>query len=202
VQTNLFEAQRQRLDMQDADVEYIANWLNPDLADKLFSHFSADLAWQEAHIAMFGRQVKIPRLQAWYGDPDAVYKYSGLQMQPVAWTPNLLTLKHRCEHECGVKFNSVLANLYRSGSDSMGFHSDNEPELGNQPVIASVSLGQARNFDFKHTNTQEKVRLVLEHGSLLVMSGDTQRYWQHGINKTKRTAQPRINFTFRSVKVI
>jgi alkylated DNA repair dioxygenase AlkB len=148
---------------------------------------------------MFGKSMKVPRLQAWYGDAGTAYTYSGLKMQPLLWEQKLEQLKIYCEQTCETRFNSVLANLYRDGQDSMGMHADDEVELGNEPVIASVSLGQTRQFDFKHRITKAKVRVPLHHGSLLIMRGKTQEHWYHGINKTKRVQQPRLNFTFRYV---
>ncbi|MFQ3237020.1 MAG: alkylated DNA repair dioxygenase AlkB, partial [Paraglaciecola sp.] len=133
------------------------------------------------------------------GDNDALYRYSGLRLSPNPWTEALKELKVLCEKNCGQSFNSVLANCYRDGQDSMGWHSDNEAELGVQPVIASVSLGQIRNFDFRHNTSGEKYRQALESGSLLLMKGDTQLHWQHAMAKTTQVLQPRVNLTFRYV---
>lgn len=189
----------EHLPMVDADVYLHQEWIDAELADKLLAHFIDELKWDQPTITMFGKQVKVPRMQAWYGDKDSAYAYSGLSMQPLPWESKLAKLKAYCEQACSCEFNSVLANLYRDGSDSMGMHSDDEPELGQQPTIASVSLGVARRFDFKHKVTKEKVQVLLEHGSLLIMKGHTQRFWQHGINKSKRIHGPRLNFTFRYV---
>ncbi|MFT5276669.1 MAG: alkylated DNA repair dioxygenase AlkB [Granulosicoccus sp.] len=190
------------LPLADAKVQYLANWLDNKTATTLFDMFVNELDWSEGEIKLFGKMLKIPRLQAWYGDPDAHYQYSGTAMTPLPWNKDLLILKQKCERLSGTIFNSVLANLYRDGVDSMGMHSDDEPELGQQPTITSVSLGATRNFDFKNKVTGEKFRLPLEHGSILIMSGETQRYWQHGIAKTKKAIMPRINFTFRNVKAL
>lgn len=198
-QKTLFDASNHVLDIPDADICYQPSWLGTSLADKLFTHFERHIEWQEATIKLFGKCQKIPRLQAWYGDKEASYTYSGLQMEPLPWTPNLKVLKSKCESYCNTQFNSVLANLYRNGNDSMGFHADDEPELGEQPIIASVSLGEQRNFDLINKSTKQKQRIVLEHGSLLIMQGETQKHWQHGINKSKRPHDPRINLTFRFV---
>ena len=189
----------QSLPLADAKVQYFRNWLDNKTATQLLRLFEHDLEWREAEIVIFGKRVKIPRLQAWYGDPNTDYQYSGVTMAPLPWHRELFELKSKCEIQCNTHFNSVLANLYRHGQDSMGMHSDDERELGSDPIIASVSLGEVRNFDFKHKITGEKFRLPLEHGSLLVMSGETQTYWQHGIAKTKKQIEPRINFTFRQV---
>ncbi|MFT7259222.1 MAG: alkylated DNA repair dioxygenase AlkB [Glaciecola sp.] len=189
----------QSLPLADAKVQYLANWLDNETADSLLYLFQRELDWSEGEIKMFGKKIKIPRLQAWYGDAGTNYEYSGVIMSPMPWHDELHTLKARCERQCGSAFNSVLANLYRHGQDSMGMHSDDELELGSEPIIASVSLGEVRNFDFKHKVNGDKFRLPLEHGSLLIMSGKTQKYWQHGIAKTKKQIEPRINFTFRQI---
>jgi alkylated DNA repair dioxygenase AlkB len=199
-QKTLFPSQYEHLDMQDADVWLLHEWIKPETADKLLQHFTKVLQWEQPEITLFGKRRPVPRLQAWYGDDDASYQYSGLLMQPLPWEDKLYQLKQYCEQTCEVTFNSVLANLYRDGNDSMGMHADNESALGGQPVIASVSLGVNRNFDFKHQTTGEKRRVVLSHGSLLIMRGATQQFWHHGISKSKRVSSERINFTFRCVQ--
>lgn len=188
-----------RLPMVDADVDYIPNWLTHKHAKHLMDYFVPRLQWQQPSIQLYGKMHKIPRLQAWYGDANTQYEYSKLSMQPLPWEPRLFKLKQACEQQCDVAFNSVLANYYRDGNDSMGMHADNEPELGAEPVIASVSLGQARRFNFKHNESKESQKILLEHGSLLIMRGKTQSYWQHGINKSKSHPGARLNFTFRFV---
>ncbi|MFC3121201.1 alpha-ketoglutarate-dependent dioxygenase AlkB family protein [Agaribacter flavus] len=187
------------LAMPDADVVYVPQFVKQTEATAFFEQLYCSLPWSQDDIYLFGKRTKIPRLQVWYGDKDARYIYSGLLMQPKPWTPLLLALKARCESKCQARFNSVLANLYRDGQDSMGMHADDEIELGNQPVIASITLGAERQFIFKHKNTKQKVALLLKHGSLLIMRGLTQSYWQHGMNKTKRVHTPRINLTFRYI---
>jgi alkylated DNA repair dioxygenase AlkB len=195
----MLDSKQQNIDLPGADIKYVPNWLEKPIADKLLAHLLHKIAWQEATIKIFGKEHKIPRLQAWYGEEGAGYTYSGLKMTPLPWEKNLKVLKSRCEAQCNTRFNSVLANLYRDGNDSMGFHADDEPELGEQPIIASVSLGEQRNFDLINKSTKQKQRIVLEHGSLLIMQGETQKHWQHGINKSKRPHDPRINLTFRFV---
>ena len=189
------------LPMQDAEVSFYPHFLSPERADFYLERLLASLAWQQEEIFLYGRKVKIPRLQAWYGEKDATYQYSGLTMIPKTWTPELSALKERCENTCGQHFNSVLANLYRDGQDSMGSHADNEAELGDRPCIASLSLGQSRNFDFRHNTTGQKLRLPLNHGSLLIMQGSTQDHWQHAIAKNKKTMGKRINLTFRKIMI-
>lgn len=188
-----------QLAMTDGDVRYYPNWLTLTDAERYLQDCQKALTWSQDYIKIYGRDVKIPRLQSWIGDPEAQYTYSQLLMTPLPWQAPVTEIRHLCETMTGVKFNSVLANWYRDGQDSMGMHSDDEPELGPQPTIASVTLGEPRKFIFKHKKTQEKVEVVLEHGSLLVMQGDTQQFWQHGINKTKKPIGDRINLTFRWV---
>jgi alkylated DNA repair dioxygenase AlkB len=190
----------QILPLEDAKVHYLENCLSTDESIDMFNELRHTLNWSEGFISLFGKTHKIPRLQAWYGDKDADYQYSGVTMKPINWTHQLIHLKGIAEQYSDTTFNSVLANLYRNGDDGMGMHSDNEPELGHQPIIASISLGEERNFDFKHKVTGEKYRLPLASGSLLIMSGDTQQYWQHGIAKTRKPVSERINLTFRTIK--
>lgn len=148
---------------------------------------------------MYGKQVLIPRLQAWYGDENARYQYSGLTLNTLPWISTLLSLKEDIEQMTGCQFNAVLANYYRNHNDTVGWHSDDEPELGISPVIASLSLGDTRNFKMKHKYLDEKLTIPLSSGSLLIMSGNTQAYWQHCLPRTKQVKSPRINLTFRKV---
>ena len=187
------------LALPDAQVSYQANWLDNREATAFAARLKTELQWQQDTIKLFGKLVKIPRLQAWYGDADACYQYSGLAMTPRPWHPLLSQLKNQLEQHCDCRFNSVLANWYRDGKDSMGMHSDDEPELGPAPTIASLTLGQARPFAFVHKATKARTVYTLEHGSLLLMQGQTQRFYQHGINKTARPVDDRINLTFRYV---
>jgi alkylated DNA repair dioxygenase AlkB len=202
MQTSLFDNPSQastpiQIDMQDADVSFHAAWLEQAMSDILFSQLKENLAWRQDTITLYGKQHLVPRLQAWYGDPEAQYEYSGIPLVPLPWTDELLDLKKRCETVTGKRFNSVLANWYRHGQDSMGMHSDDEVQLGHQPVIASVSLGETRTLIFKHKRTKARQTIDLTHGSLLIMAGSTQDHWQHGINKTARDLGGRINLTFR-----
>lgn len=159
----------------------------------------ADLPWEVHRIRMFGRVVDSPRLSAWIGDEDAAYRYSGTRFAPHPWTPTLLALRDRVAVACGASFNSVLANLYRDGADRMGWHSDDEAELGTAPVIASVSLGAERAFRFRAKAGGEPVNIELPHGSLLRMGGDTQRLYKHELPVRRRVLKPRINLTFRMI---
>ena len=148
---------------------------------------------------IFGKVTPLPRLTAWYGDEGAGYEYSGIRNEPLEWTAELARLRDEAGEAAGVSFNSVLLNLYRDGSDSVSWHSDDEPELGQDPTIASVSLGATRRFKLRHKATRETVVRDLEDGSLLLMSGNSQRLWEHCITKTRRPVGKRINLTFRVV---
>ncbi|MDO6692209.1 alpha-ketoglutarate-dependent dioxygenase AlkB [Aliiglaciecola sp. 3_MG-2023] len=202
MQQDLFSSHQtglSQMPMQDADVHYQADFLDSGTATELYQKLQSKLAWQQDSIQVYGRKVKIPRFQAWYGDKEANYQYSGLSMQPNPWIKELAQLKLTLEQVCKTKFNSVLANWYRNGQDSMGWHGDNEPELGYQPIIASLTLGQTRDFDFKHIHTGQKVRLPLQNGSLLMMAGNTQKFWQHSLPKRSQSLGGRINLTFRQI---
>jgi alkylated DNA repair dioxygenase AlkB len=186
----------------DGDIRFIADFLTRAESDACFSELLDLVEWEQHMIRIHGRKVASPRLSAWYGDPDAHYRYSGLSLEPRPWLPPILALKSSIERVCAASFNSVLLNLYRDGSDSMGWHSDDEPELGEQPVIASLSLGATRRFRLRHRRRKDldPIALDLESGSLLIMQGDTQRFWSHQVPKTNRSVGPRINLTFRSIR--
>jgi alkylated DNA repair dioxygenase AlkB len=189
--------------LKDAAVHYQEQWITAENATALFARLRAELHWQQQPIRMFGRMIMQPRLTAWYGDKGAAYTYSGLKHEPLPWTKELLALRQKLETETGFGFNSVLCNCYRSGTDSMGWHSDDEPELGPDPVIASVSLGQPRRFLLRHkTNDSQKHTLLLGHGSLLLMHGETQRNWKHSLPRTSAPCNERINLTFRQIQTI
>lgn len=172
-------------------------------AEALFAALRDGVAWKHEKIRVFGREHLQPRLTAWFGDPGAVYTYSGLTLAPAPWSPELAALRALVEEACGERFNSALVNYYRGGDDSMGFHADAEPELGQNPVIASVSLGAHRRFLLKPTRKLKEpaapLELSLGGGSLLVMAGTTQHFWRHGVPR-QAGAGPRINLTFRRVR--
>ena len=155
--------------------------------------------WRQERITVYGKPYLQPRLSAWHGDLG--YRYSGIRLEPRPWTPLLRQLKRRVEELTGGEFNSVLLNYYRDQHDAMGMHSDDEAELGPRPVIASLSLGENRDFVLKHRTRKDlkAVKLPLESGSLLLMRGSTQQYWRHGINRQKKACGPRLNLTFRKV---
>ena len=170
-------------------------------ADSLLRQLIDDVHWRQEHITLFGKTHRQPRLIAWYGDQQARYSYSGKTYEPLPWSDTLLHLKGLAEQVSASRFNSVLLNYYRDGRDSMGLHADDEPELGPEPVIASLSLGETRTLYFRHRYRKnlDTVNVALPPASLLLMRGATQRYWKHGIRKLSRACGPRINLTFRYV---
>ncbi len=178
---------------------YAPAFLTKQQANSYFQQLKDSLAWQAEKIRLFGKEYWQPRLLAWYGDSEASYRYSGILHQPLAWTAPLQELRNLVEQASQGRFNSVLANLYRNGQDSMGWHSDDEPELGDQPLIASLSLGGTRRFALRPRKgiAGQSQRFDLPSGSLLLMQGRTQECWQHQISKTKKQVAPRINLTFR-----
>lgn len=185
----------------DGELYLIEQFYRQPESDLLFAQLHADLAWQEEAIFIYGRWVKVPRLMCWYGNTDAWYRYSGVNHQPLSWTPTLQAIREKVERQCQCSFNSVLANLYRDGRDSMGCHADDEKELGQNPVIVSLSLGDERLFKLHHKKTKDKLDIVLGHGDLLIMAGTLQHHWMHAVPKTKKPKTPRINLTFRKIKV-
>lgn len=187
--------------LEDGELLYAPDFLDSVDADQLLQQLLDGIEWEQHQVTIFGRQLPAPRLSAWYGDPDARYTYSGLSLTPRPWTEPLSTLKTRIEAVADDAFNSVLLNQYRDGQDSMGWHSDNEPELGPAPTIASLSLGGERRFLLRHKKRQELdlIELPLSHGSLLIMRGPTQAHWKHQVPKTRRPVAPRLNLTFRRI---
>lgn len=186
------------LHLPDAQVHWHRHWLPHAAADTLQRTLRDDVPWEVHKIRMFGRQVDSPRLSCWMGDPAARYRYSGTEFVPQPWHPALLPLRHQLSEFCGHAFNSVLLNRYRDGDDGMGWHSDNEPELGATPVIASVSLGAPRRFLLRRRDDHaKKAEVLLDHGDLLVMGGQTQRLYQHSLPKSARPLAERLNLTFR-----
>lgn len=168
----------------------------PGILEQLLS----EVAWRSDAIHLFGREVPIPRLTAWYGDQGRVYTYSGIRLEPLTWTQLLTDLRDRVEEAAGTPFNSVLVNLYRDGSDSVGLHTDDEPELGVDPVIASLSLGATRTLTMRRRDGSYRISIELHDGDLMVMSGTTQTLWMHGVPKVRRPVGPRLNLTFRTIR--
>ena len=187
--------------LPDAELFYAPDFLARADADCLLKRLTTEIAWEQHHVKIFGRKMPAPRLSAWYGDPDATYAYSGSSYAPLVWTALLQGLKTRVESAAATTFNSVLLNQYRDGRDSMGWHSDDEPELGPAPAIASVSLGGERRFILRHKKRRDidSVAIPLAHGSLLIMRGPTQSFWKHQVPKTKKIVPSRLNLTFRRI---
>lgn len=171
----------------------------PETAQDFYQRLYRGLAWRQEQLFLYGRWVNVPRLTAWYGDPAAHYRYSGVEHKPAAWTADLQTLRHTVESVCAHEFNSVLVNLYRDGRDSMGCHADDEKELGQNPLIASLSFGDSRLLRFKHRKAGLKLDIELNSGDLLIMAGELQHHWRHELPKTRKLKQPRINLTFRRI---
>lgn len=202
-QLGLFDEQTPsvvKLPLPDAEVFHYPVLFGQAESDALFTQLLDSIAWQQDSIRIYDRRIPLPRLTAWYGDAGTRYTYSGITMEPQPWAPALLQIKQAIEPLAGVKFNSVLLNLYRDGRDSVAWHSDDEPELGKNPVIGSVSFGATRRFCLRHqVDRSLKQEIALTHGSLLLMQGTTQRFWQHQIPKTAKSVAPRINLTFRVI---
>nr|WP_314839872.1 alpha-ketoglutarate-dependent dioxygenase AlkB [uncultured Flavobacterium sp.] len=200
--TSLFENQEQPVQFQvpDADISYYPSFFDLATANEIFHSLVQDIPWQQDDIRVFGKVHPQPRLTALYGNEGKPYSYSNITMQPHPWNPLLQKLKIQVEAASNTIFSTVLLNQYRDGKDSNGWHADNEKELGINPTIASLSFGATRNFQMKHNHLKDqKLNLLLEHGSLLLMKGSTQHYWKHQIPKTAKPTEPRINLTFRVI---
>jgi alkylated DNA repair dioxygenase AlkB len=178
----------------------LPNFFSKPESDEYLATLRNKIVWNQESMFMYGKKVNFPRLTAWYGDNDKPYKFSGITLQPHPWTPEIISIKHRIEPVSKVIFNSVLLNLYRDGNDSISWHTDAEPELGLNPVIASVNFGETRSFQLRHITTKEKYTIELSHGSLLIMQGELQHFWQHQVPKTNKKINERINLTFRVIK--
>ncbi len=186
-----------RVRLPNAEVAYWTGFFAPAEARTLFDDLWAEIRWERHRVRIRGRVVDCPRLSAWEG--EAAYSYSGLTLRPAPWTPRVADIRRRVEAATGDAFNSVLANLYRDGADRMGWHADDEPELGPSPVIASVSFGAPRRFLLRPKRGGASVPIALEPGSLLVMRGATQRHWMHSLPATRRPVGPRLNLTYRRI---
>ena len=189
-----------KIDLPDADISLYPCFFDVAEADYYFNELMSQIAWSEKTIKLYGKEHKVPRLSAWYADEGKSYEYSGLRTVGLPWVPVLAEIKNIISSVSPAPFNSVLANLYRNGDDGVGWHADDEPELGSSPVIVSISFGEERNFQLKHKRDKTlKKNLLLTHGSLLIMQGKTQENWLHQVPKSSRTMGERINLTFRVV---
>ncbi|MEO6348972.1 MAG: alpha-ketoglutarate-dependent dioxygenase AlkB [Aquaticitalea sp.] len=198
---DLFASNKTVMNMPNAKLVYIPNFYSLEKANSYFQFLKLTIPWQQDDITVFGKTHKQPRLTALFANNEVPYSYSNIKMIPHQFTEDMLHVKNDVEKMANHDFTSVLLNLYRNGSDSNGWHADNEKELGKNPMIASLSFGEPRVFHFKHrTLKDEKHKLLLDNGSLLIMKGEMQHFWLHHIPKTKREIGQRINMTFRTIK--
>ena len=201
-QEELFPKTGQAFDLPDAEIEYFPSVFAVPRANCLLESLLDKVQWVQNKIRFYGKENPVPRLEAWYGDEGKSYAYSGIRMDPNPWIDELLDIKKAIEPIAGTRFNSVLINYYRDGQDRVAWHSDDEKELGQTPVIGSVSLGAERKFKLRHKNYRKnghQSEIMLAHGSLLMMKGPTQHFWKHEIPRTARTTGKRINLTFRVI---
>lgn len=199
-QLSFFEPSGQSVGLPVDLLEYHAGFFNAAESHTFLDTFINTIPWMQEDIPMYGKLVKTPRLTAWFGDRNKEYIFSGTKHYPNLWTPELIQIKERIETLAGVKFNSILLNYYRDANDSVAWHSDDEYELGVNPIIASVSFGQARRFDIRHKqDCDRKYSIYLENGSLLIMKGDLQHNWVHQIPKSTKPLKARVNLTFRVI---
>ena len=198
---SLFQSEPIVLNLPDAEIIYYPHFFDKKEADAIFAQLTNDIPWQQDDIRVFGKIHPQPRLTALFGNEGKSYSYSNIKMQPHPWTLLLQKIKSYVESVSDTNFTTVLLNQYRDGKDSNGWHSDNEKELGTNPIIASISFGAERVFQLKHNSILGlKQNILLEHGSLLLMKGTTQHFWKHQIPKTAKPIGSRINLTFRVIK--
>ncbi len=201
IETKLVQKVHTGLNVIDnGQYQFFPDFFSKSESDLFLQKLRTDIEWKQESMNMYGKQVNFPRLTAWYGDNDKPYSFSGITLQPKIWSEELIEIKNKIEPLAKVKFNSVLLNLYRSGNDSISWHTDAEKELGINPVIASVNFGVTRKFQLRHNQTKEKIEIELTHGSLLIMQGELQHFWQHQVPKTAKMVGERINLTFRVIK--
>jgi alkylated DNA repair dioxygenase AlkB len=198
---SLFPQEKIVFHLPDAEIEYFPDYFPLAKANELFQLLQTEIPWQQDTITVFGKTHLQPRLTALFGNEGKPYGYSNIVMQPHHWSPLIMYIKEEVEKVCHENFTTVLVNNYRDGKDSNGWHSDNEKELGRNPIIASISFGAERVFHLKHNTIKEaKQNIVLQHGSLMIMKGTTQHFWKHQIPKTTKPIGARINLTFRIIK--
>ena len=185
---------------QDGTVNYYGKVFTTEESDFYLKYLLNEIPWKSDEAVIFGKLIETKRKVAWFGDEEFEYTYSGRTKRAERWTADLLHLKKRTEELTGETYNSCLLNLYHDGSEGMAYHSDGEKDLKKNGAIASLTFGAERKFSFKHKTTKEKVELNLEHGSLLVMKGETQTFWLHRLPPTKKVLHPRVNLTFRTIE--
>jgi len=195
-----FTSQADFAKIENGEYVFSPNFFTKSESDILFQSLREKILWRQESMSIYGKKVAFPRLTAWYGNDDKPYSFSGITLNPIPWIKEIIEIKNRIEPKANVLFNSVLLNLYRDGKDSISWHTDAEPELGINPVIASVNFGATRKFQLRHLKTKEKLEIELTHGSLLIMQGELQHYWQHQVPKTNKAIGERINLTFRFIR--
>lgn len=186
--------------IKNGEYLFFPNFFSKLESDLFLQKLKTEILWKQESMNMYGKQLNFPRLTAWYGDDEKPYSFSGIKLSPQPWNEDLIEIKNKIESKALVNFNSVLLNRYRNGSDSISWHTDAEKELGQNPIIASVNFGETRKFQLRHIHTKEKLEIELTHGSLLIMQGELQHFWQHQVPKTAENVNERINLTFRVIK--
>ncbi len=186
--------------IENGEYIFYSNFFTKPESDLLLKRLRNNILWKQESMNMYGKKIDFPRLTAWYGNNDKPYSFSGITLQPLPWTDEIIKIKSKIEPIAKTEFNSVLLNLYRDGNDSISWHTDAEKELGINPVIASVNFGATRKFQLRYIKTKEKLEIELSHGSLLIMQGELQHFWQHQVPKTSKPVGERINLTFRVIK--
>ncbi|MGH8476127.1 MAG: alpha-ketoglutarate-dependent dioxygenase AlkB family protein [Methylococcales bacterium] len=184
---------------KDGSLLFVAHFIAAEEAWAMHERLLHELVWSAESIRIYGKSIQSPRLLSWVGDPDCEYRYSGIVHEPLPWHPVLFELKTRLEDCTGQAFNSVLCNLYRDGNDSLGWHADNEKELGRNPIIGSVSLGDTRTIRIRHKKSGAAHNIEMNNGSLIIMAGCLQQYWRHCVPKASKVVQARINLSFRRI---
>lgn len=199
--SSMFSSNEIKLNLPQAEIIYYPHFFKTLEANYYYNLLLKNIPWQQDDINIFGKTHKQPRLTALFANNEKPYSYSNIIMRPHVFTKELEEIKTKIESQCNIKFTTCLANLYRNGQDSNGWHADNEKELGKNPIIASLSFGEERYFHLKHRKDNNlKKKIVLQNGSLLIMQGETQHHWLHQIAKTKKQIKPRINLTFRIIR--
>ena len=199
-QYSLFNNENNNTQKDNLNIDYVKNFFNEEESIYFLNTLKKNIKWKQDYIRFYGKSHPLPRLTAWYGDRNKTYTYSGIPMTPNPWNTELLEIKNKVDQYAKIHFNSVLLNCYRTGNDSVSWHSDDEKELGDQPIIGSVSFGGTRKFRLRNKKNKKLIHNIeLVNGSLLIMSELTQQYWEHEIPKTKKMVGERINLTFRSI---